>query len=43
MKKQVREVHAWWMHQGIDWWPVHGPLHDDLEVIGFGYRHWHVD
>ena len=42
-RRIVREVHAWWMDQGIDWWPVHGPLHDDVGVIGFEQRHWHVD
>lgn len=25
------------------WIPVIGPIHDDLEVLGFEPRHWHVD
>ena len=24
-------------------WPVTGPQHEDHDVIGFPYRHWHVD
>lgn len=26
-----------------DWWPVLGPMHDDIEVIGFPYVHYHYD
>lgn len=26
-----------------EWIPVMGPEHSDAEIIGFPYRHWHVD
>lgn len=26
-----------------EWIPVVGPEHSDAEIIGFPYRHWHVD
>ena len=29
--------------QPIKWWPVIGPEHEDMEFIGFPWRHWHVD
>ena len=25
------------------WWPVHGPLHEDREIIGFPHQHYHID
>ena len=25
------------------WWPVHGPMHEDREFIGFPHYHYHVD
>lgn len=25
------------------WIPVHGPLHEDAEIIGFPHQHYHVD
>lgn len=25
------------------WIPVHGPQHEDAEIIGFRYQHYHVD
>ena len=30
-------------HLKPQWWPVHGPMHEDWEFIGFGYQHYHVD
>lgn len=28
---------------GNQWIPVHGPNHEDKEVIGFEPHHWHID
>lgn len=25
------------------WWPIVGPQHDDKEIIGFDYKHAHID
>ncbi len=27
----------------LDYWPVLGPMHDDIEVIGFPLSHYHYD
>ncbi len=26
-----------------EWVPVIGPLHEDADIVGFPYPHWHVD
>jgi len=27
----------------VGFWPVTGPQHEDKEIIGFAWRHWHYD
>lgn len=27
----------------VGFWPVTGPQHEDREIIGFAWRHWHYD
>lgn len=39
----VPAVFGEWDSNSARWWPVMGPLHEDVEIVGFDTRHYHID